>query len=379
MLPPSPVPAAASPEAPPRFYHPELDGLRFLAFLFVFLRHAAPRLELPGWPLAGQLWSHFCDSGALGLDLFFCLSSFLITRLLLLETERHGAIDLARFYLRRLLRIWPLYFAGLALAALLARNGWEAPFGRHLGPFLLLAGNWSSGLWGFPASSLALLWSVSLEEQFYLLWPPALRRLGAGRVLGAAAFLVLLAIACRLGVVAIGLPHPATWCLTVTRLDSLAAGMAAAALLRDDRPPGPAWRRLLLFGGGLVAWILVHWLWPVGSAPSVGEALVFYPGAAAGALAMLAAVYRPEGAPAGLAGAPPLVFLGRISYGLYVFHMAALVAVLRFFPALRPASWGQAAAGFLLTVIAATLSYYLLERPFLTLKERFATIRSRPA
>lgn len=361
-----------------RFYHPELDGLRFLAFFFVFVHHAYSPLET-SWPFLARLWAHFSAAGALGVDLFFCLSSFLITRLLLLEKERTGSIDIRNFYLRRILRIWPLYFAALGLAAYLAKLEWEQPFGHHLWPFLLMAGNWSSGLWSFPVSSLALLWSVSLEEQFYLLWPPVLRRLTARRVLFFAAGLTAFSIACRLVLVYLQLPHPAMWCLTVTRLDSLAAGMAAAVLIADSRRPLASWKRGALFGGGYLVWLLVHWLWPLGTPPNPGVSLVFYPAAALGAAMMLLAAYAPGSAPPGILGSRPLVFLGRISYGLYVFHMVALVAVIHLFPPLATRPKLQAVAGFALTVAAAMVSYFALEQPFLELKERFTTIRSRPA
>ena len=119
-------------EAPPvevragrRFYQPELDGLRFYAFLGVFIYHTLPsqalfyrRLHLP----LPELWAAIAKSGASGVDLFFALSAFLITSLLLRERQETGNISLRLFYLRRILRIWPLYFAVLALGIVLAHT-----------------------------------------------------------------------------------------------------------------------------------------------------------------------------------------------------------------------------------------------------------------
>src|SRR5271168_1207499 len=101
-----------------RFYQPELDGLRFYAFLGVFVCHTLPyepafyrRLHMPlPW-----LWGAISKSGAAGVDLFFALSAFLITSILLREQQQTGEISLQRFYVRRVLRIWPLYFLLIAL------------------------------------------------------------------------------------------------------------------------------------------------------------------------------------------------------------------------------------------------------------------------
>ena len=109
----------------PRFYRPELDGLRFYAFLGVFVCHALPNeakfysgMHLPmPW-----LWAAVVRSGAAGVDLFFVLSAFLITSLLLRERQETGKISLRLFYIRRILRIWPLYFLVVVLGVMLAHT-----------------------------------------------------------------------------------------------------------------------------------------------------------------------------------------------------------------------------------------------------------------
>ena len=109
----------------PRFYRPELDGLRFYAFLGVFVCHTLPNeatfyssLHLPmPW-----VWAAVVRSGAAGVDLFFVLSAFLITSLLLREREETGKISLRLFYIRRILRIWPLYFLVVGLGVVLAHT-----------------------------------------------------------------------------------------------------------------------------------------------------------------------------------------------------------------------------------------------------------------
>ena len=104
------------------FYHPELDILRFFAFFAVFLHHALPRQASfyieAGVPAAVTQWILTAKhAGAFGVDLFFALSAFLITELLRREYEHRGTFGLGAFYVRRALRIWPLYFAGQALIA----------------------------------------------------------------------------------------------------------------------------------------------------------------------------------------------------------------------------------------------------------------------
>ena len=165
-----------------RFYHPELDVLRFFAFLMVFLHHAFPH-DPRFWTTLGvpSFLAHIVAgigaTGAFGVSVFFVLSSYLITELLLREKDLMGTLDVRSFYIRRILRIWPLYFAFLALAVVLQ---WIVP-GQHVTLraglwFSLLAGNWFIVFHGFPSSVIFPLWSVSIEEQFYITWPAIVRR-----------------------------------------------------------------------------------------------------------------------------------------------------------------------------------------------------------
>src|SRR5215471_1369228 len=192
---PSPIPRlaeidsrSAEPRPAPRFYKPELDVLRFFAFLFVFFHHTTPneapdyaaylRPDLADWPAS------VARAGALGVDLFFALSSYLITELLLRESELSGTLDVKSFYTRRILRIWPLYFFFLAVSAfvtprIIAGDQLSVPY---LLLFVFLLGNWACALRGFPSSTAAPLWSVSMEEQFYLAWPLILRFGGVRRL-----------------------------------------------------------------------------------------------------------------------------------------------------------------------------------------------------
>jgi len=156
------------------FYRPELDILRFFAFLGVYLSHSlrhdpAQLMKSHITEKAALLLAAIASSGRFGVQLFFLLSGYLITSLLLREKEVTGHINVRAFYVRRILRIWPLYFFVLTLAALWPWSG-RLPLSYFAG-FLLLAGNWIVVLFGVADSWAIILWSVSIEEQFYLLWP----------------------------------------------------------------------------------------------------------------------------------------------------------------------------------------------------------------
>lgn len=162
-----------------RIYFPNLDGLRFIAFFLVFFNHVF-YLTNTGIP-EDSFWFAFLQNleknGALGVNLFFVLSGFLITFLLLNEQKTYGKIHIGQFYMRRLLRIWPLYFLmvllGFFLFPIIKTLLGESPMETHQVLFyLFFISNFHMLNAGWPDSSiLSVLWSVGIEEQFYLLWP----------------------------------------------------------------------------------------------------------------------------------------------------------------------------------------------------------------
>ncbi len=325
-----------------RFHRPELDALRFGAFLLVFLHHALPHAsgEMAGVPrVVAQAIAAIGRAGALGVDLFFALSAYLITELLRREQLATGKLDIRAFYVRRILRIWPLYF--FALFVLAPSISEPLP----ILPYALLAGNWWCAFAGFPASSFALLWSVSIEEQFYLAWPFIMSPRSAVAMLGIASIT-------RVVLAAAGVVHPGVWCNTLARLDPIAGGaLLSYALAGRTLELSNGKRIALMFAGG------TGFLWVGGFAPhDRWTTVISYPIAAASALVIL---YASLGVPM---KSRVLGYLGKISFGLYVFH----AAVLRFMPNMPVA--------LLLTIGVAALSYRWLEMPFLRLKERFARV-----
>lgn len=172
------------------FYRPELDGLRFFAFFCVFIHHTLPthiEFYLERHIPFGDFITSVAEAGRFGVDLFFVLSAYLITELLLREKENFGKVHLKSFYLRRMLRIWPLYFLAIAIATFLPHIDSTQTFPlRYVVAFLFLAGNWIVSFYDFPESVMNALWSVSFEEQFYLFWPAVIALVRRARTLGVA-------------------------------------------------------------------------------------------------------------------------------------------------------------------------------------------------
>ena len=350
--------------APRAFYIPQLDGLRFLAFLMVFGFHFLPK-DAPSYPVAGELFALAMRSGRYGVDLFFVLSAFLITTLLLREIERTGDLDVKAFYARRVLRIWPLFFLYLAVIALM---GGVLDIGRvpadYLAAFLFFAGNIAIAFGGYPPGMVDHFWSLCVEEQFYLAQAPLARRLsrrGLGRFSVA---LLIAAAAARLVAALAGAGETLVWTLTVTRLDPIAAGILLATLRlpRINPWPGAAAGAATLLGGALICETFAI----------LGTVLGYSMVAVGCALLVVSAMEWP-------APPRPFLYLGRISYGLYVWHVLMTELVLREVRG-GPAYLylGGVALGLAATIAVSAASYQLYERRFLKLKRRFEFVPTAP-
>jgi peptidoglycan/LPS O-acetylase OafA/YrhL len=369
-------------EAAPRFYLPQLDGLRFFAFFAVFIHHSP---LVPPEGALGTLVIAVRVFGWAGVDLFLCLSGFLITRLLMLEWDHAARIRVGLFYARRSLRIWPLYFLVIGLVFLLlpaldieqAALRLDDPAMRiHFWAFVTFLGNWSIAFLNYPPSTLlSPLWTISLEEQFYLAWPwivllTVRRRWSLVRLcVGMIAF----GIACRVLHIVCGPKHPFIWASTFCHMDSLALGSALGAARVDRWFERSDPRRSLLWALAGVALATLVVTGGVIETQDWSASWQYTLTAAASGCFLLSVL---AGGPiASVLGSRALRYGGKISYGLYVYHYAVIAATKQ----LHGSALTTFSVSLVATLVVASASYELFEKPILKAKERFAIVRSRAA
>ncbi|MDR3638948.1 MAG: acyltransferase [Isosphaeraceae bacterium] len=372
-----------------------LDGLRGLAILSVMLFHQ--NAMIPATAFDRELNRLAVVLGS-GVDLFFVLSGFLITGILY---DAKGAAHYYRnFYVRRLLRIVPLYYAVLFAALVVLPcfphpklEKWNFLHGFDQVWYWLFLSNWSMALktGGFRHGVIDLSWSLSIEEQFYLLWPLVVGWLDRRSLVRVCMALVVVGLGTRLAVVLAGAPLVWATLLTPARVDTLAIGAWIALAARGGSgiaPLVPAARRVAVLAAACVLGLYAG----PGDAkllaflkPTVGPSVlaVLY-----GALLVLAAGNQSRGLVARMLSHRGLVLFGVYSYALYLFHnpIQAVIRDTLFRPAQFPTLFGSPLPGQLLFCIVATLpalgcawlSWRLFEGPILSLK-RYFPARAAPA
>lgn len=307
-------------------------------------------------------------SGSFGVDLFFALSAYLITTLLIQEVRQKGAVDLGRFYVRRILRIWPLYFGFLGLCFLLEplilRQGMTL---KDLTAFVFLSGNWRMALFGFPASVVFPLWSVSVEEQFYVVWGAVFRGISINRLPILAFGMLVVGNGVRLWLAATQHNHMAVWHNSFARLDPLAVGIFAATTFSNTR--------FRPFAIPVAACLVVasQILFPILGMALPGMVFGYTIPAICAGIVLIAVrgMLRGSGR-----FSRCLEYLGKISYGLYVFHAFSLALVRGIRPGHRPVSVAEnMILALLLTTVLAALSSTFYESRFLRIKESFSPQR----
>lgn len=365
-----------------RIYFPELDGLRFLAFLLVFYNHM-PHIKTI--PLTGVLREY----GWIGVDLFLCLSSYLFTKLLFVEFQRQGKINVPYFYLRRLLRIWPLYYFYflIALFFTLQADSVESILWRRAISMVTFTDNLYTAIWGFNAIFFfsAHLWTISYEEQFYAVIPWFLQKmfvLSTGKQAIILALIFIVGNIVRTIFIVFKVPHPAIYVLPITHFESILGGLVVGMdifHLKANR----FWGWVILIGGVLLLTLI----------PMLGEVtfiswrlMLLYPFVGGGMTLILLAVVKSERLLfTKFLQLPVLRYLGKISYGLYIYQgigmlsgywLSALLDITSRRLLVFPLS--VLGFGLIVTILIASISYQVIEKPFLKLKHKFSLVISRP-
>lgn len=340
-----------------RFFS-SLDGLRFFSIVSVMAFHL-------GWPHLGA--RHWGDKG---VQFFFCISGFLITTLLLREQAERGSISLRNFYIRRVLRIFPLYYAVLLIYVILI---WT--FQRHepagqlffqnLPSFATYTSNWFMKYESHVDVHFWLSWSLATEEQFYLVWPVVIFLSGRKWQIPVIFMLLLASVEETLkylvgaGIVDCGLPGN-------TILTSVATTICLGSLLAYAFHHPGSFKR---------CWALFGQVWSVPAAAIVLAVALYLkstpdlPIYAAMIWFLGSVCIREDHALKPILASAPMRYLGTISYGMYLLHMLCRSALQKYLID-KPTLFLIATVA--LTAAAASVSYYLYERQFLKMKHRFS-------
>ncbi|HXI68722.1 MAG TPA: acyltransferase [Verrucomicrobiae bacterium] len=352
---------------------PSLNGWRAMAILLVILDHSVytvgfPESKIPmwGWVVLQQ--------GNLGVRIFFVLSGFLITHLLLQEAEERDAISIRNFFLRRCLRIFPVYFVYLGVLAMLL---WLGVYYGESSSSWIGALTFTRNMVGPVASYTGHFWSLAVEEQFYLVWPLCLAAFALWRRLRLAHLLLLLPIVLcpimrlsNINVVNSGEFYGRVFGSNsiLVYADSLAVGCLGAFWVRRAMPVLSSAASSLVLIAALITLAAGAVLGLLGSMKG-NMILAFIPSIQAFAvlIAMWISVQRPNSLTFRFLNWQPINQLGILSYSLYIWHVLFLCNITS--PPLRALlydwrTWWVAA------ITVATLSYYGVERPMLRLKKK---------
>jgi peptidoglycan/LPS O-acetylase OafA/YrhL len=338
----------------------------------------------------GVILAHISDeqfgNGYVGVELFFVLSGYLITALLLSEHERKGVINFRHFYARRALRLLPALYACIlvwSVLGVLARP--EARAEHYLG---VLSGatyisNWVRALSPHTLGPTGYLWSLAVEEQFYVFWPPLVALLLRKKVknpLWIVAFLVMLTAGWRVALSLNGATSARLDNGLDTRMDGLLLGACLAYVLAKRRPrhSSSPFRWTVWISGAVIGWLIASWVFktlsPVwihnfhGFSSTTVLCLIAIGPIVAFGRSVDGAVNSPV---VSALSWPPLVRIGRLSYGLYLWHSVAIFL----FASRRLGLTGVAriAPTLITLVVLALLSERFVEQPFMRKKTRFHT------
>lgn len=371
-------------------YFKGLNGLRFFAAFAVIITHIEMIKEqfyCPNLYVDNKLITEF---GGLGVVFFFVLSGFLITYLLLKEKEQTGTVNVRKFYLRRILRIWPLYFFIVLLGFFVLPHfefmqiQYFTKFKSHLSMvnlllFLIMLPNLAFAIFK-PVPHIGQSWSIGVEEQFYLLWPWVVKK--SKNILKTLCVIIVLLIILKIVVLSVFKSHPQNASLLVLKnfvamfkIESMAIGGVGAWMVFEKKYFQKLLNNYILIAAIAGVFGLIYF------APAAVQDAAFLAYSVLFLLIILNVSLNP-GSFIKIEN-KVFVFLGNISYGLYMYHLIVVAAFIGF---LKHTGFNidnsvrsqlivyTAITGT--TILVSWLSYRYLESWFLKLKHRFTVVKS---
>ena len=351
-------------------YFKGLNGIRAIASLIVVIWHTDQFSRLFN---LSEIGFHTNGMDGNAVDMFFVLSGFLITYLLLVEKEKTKSIHLKNFYFRRILRIWPLYYLSVIISVILIYLG-IVPKLSHLTSSIFLYTFLMANvayLLNLAISSIMPLWSVGVEEQFYLIWPHIVKRTSKYLTVFIALFLLFLII--KLSIYLLLTPKSILFkFLSITRIDIMSLGAIGAYLVYSkNRILKILYRKDIQ----IISWFIlitsiiykpIHLFSFIDNELNAMLYLILILNVSSNKFSLISLENR------------FMNFIGKISYGIYVYHMIIIYLI-----SFALSSLEYEIDHFMLypivlifTILTATLSYRYFETPFLRLKNKYAIVKS---
>jgi peptidoglycan/LPS O-acetylase OafA/YrhL len=365
-------------------FFPNLNGVRFIAAFWVIVHHIEQFKEKFGYD--NQLfYTRFIRLiGPLSVFLFFVLSGFLITSLLLVEKERTKTIKIQRFYMRRVLRIWPLYYLTVFLGlfvfphiSYLNISGEteliNVDFSEKLILYLLILPNVVTGVFKH-IPYLSQNWSIGVEEQFYYFWPWVIRQTKASKLLIIMIIFFALFYITR-SLTVLYMPDTGWWkylneFIKSLRITCMILG-AIGAYFTYFKLESKFVQFIFTKGFQLFLYVTLILMLSFG---------VYLPGVNQEIYALIFTLILMNLAknPASILSLenPVFNYLGKISYGMYMYHTIAVVIGVKISHSFGNSNFVSYPISYILTIIISALSYEYFEKPFLKIKDKFTTVKS---
>jgi len=354
-----------------KFYQPELDGLRFIAFMLVFIHHH---------PFFSKIYilSIVHIKGWIGVDLFFVLSAYLLTSILINEYKKQKYINFKKFFIRRILRIWPIYIIFTLFSfityIMLNHNIEKLDILRFIG-LLSFSDNILSAFYNYnPLPFVAHLWTISYEEQFYIILPffvYFIFKNNSKNKIFIFLSLLFLFVFIKICFIIARINHPAIWVLPITHFESIFFGIILAfnknRLLKINN---------IIFGLlSLICFIFILILPDLNQISYILILNYFFIGLS---MVSLLIFVKNNNMIKEFFSNKYMVFLGKRSYGLYLYHILGNYLGQCFQKYYIDSLFMNFVVSFIFTILISVISYKFIEAPFLRIKKKFEIIESRP-